>query len=71
VLNTTLASMLGGGLDSVPELDDAILNVLNIDRTGNMVNARHLFNVGLTSSLRTFSQLTSEEVIRPFSVISP
>jgi hypothetical protein len=38
---------LGLGLDNVPELDDIVLNLLDVDGTGNLVGARHLFNVSL------------------------
>jgi hypothetical protein len=35
------------GFDDVPELDDIILGLLNVGRTGDMVGARHLFNIRL------------------------
>jgi hypothetical protein len=35
------------GLDHVPELDNIVLNLLNVGCFGNMVGARHLFNVHL------------------------
>jgi hypothetical protein len=34
-------------LDNVPELDDIILNLLDVDGTRNLVGTRHLFNVRL------------------------
>ena len=35
------------GFNNVPELDGIILNLLNVDRTGNLVGACHLLNVCL------------------------
>ena len=42
-----LLADLGLGFDNVPKLDDVILNLLNVDRTGYLVCTHHLFDVCL------------------------